>query len=154
MYLRAWLFQGRSLQFKPRKPIPRVPGQHLLAPLKRKLPWEWPGNPLQRRGPQTSSLVGKMCYIPLNQWWLLGRSPLCQEVQDWGLATREKGWFESLKLTDQRWWPPQRNPLCQHKSWKSSGKRCHLPVFWEWWHAWGGTSLWKGSTRYPQTHWW
>ena len=153
MCLRAWLLWRRHLQFRPRKLNPRVPGQHLPAPLKRKLPWGWPGNPLQRRGPWTSSLVGRRCYIPPNPWWLLDRSPLHQEVQDWGLATGEKGWFESLKLKDQRWQPPCRNPPHLHKSWMLSGEWCHLLVYCEWWHAWGGTSLWKGSTRYPQTCW-
>ena len=36
-------------------------------------------NPLQRRSPQSNSLVGRRCYIPPNPWWLLGRSPVCQE---------------------------------------------------------------------------
>ena len=65
-----------------------MPGQHLPAPLNRKLLWGWPGNPLQRRGPQTSCLVGRRCYIPPNPWWLLDRSPSIErsktEACNWG----------------------------------------------------------------------
>ena len=71
------------------------------------LPQGWPRNPLQRRGPQSNSLDGRRCYILPDLWWLLGRSPVCQEVRGWG----QKSWFESLELKDQRWQPAHRKPL-------------------------------------------
>ena len=36
--------------------------------------------PAVERGPQTSSLVGRKCYIPPDLWLPLGRFPLCQEA--------------------------------------------------------------------------
>ena len=62
-------------------------GQHLPVPLGRKLLQGWPGNLLWKRGPWINSLVGRRCYIHPNPWWLLGRSPICWEVQDWGFVT-------------------------------------------------------------------
>ena len=39
------------------------------------------GNQLQRGRP-LSSLVGRRYYTPPNPWWLLDRSPICQETQN------------------------------------------------------------------------
>ena len=105
--LKVWPSQRRHLPNQLRRPTPKVPGQHLSAPLKRKLLQGWQKNPLWRRGPWSNFLVGKRCYIPPDPWWLLGRSPICQEVQGWG----KKGWFKSLKLKDRRWQSPHRKPL-------------------------------------------
>ena len=55
--------------------------------------------------------LGEGYYIHLDLWWLLDRSPIHQEVQDWGSATGKKGWFKSLELNYWRWWPPTGNPL-------------------------------------------
>ena len=116
---RAWLPQRKSPSSHQKRSLPGVPSQHQLTPSWRKLPWIWPWSLLQRRGPWTSSLVGRKCYIPPDQWLPLGRFPFCQEAQDEGLIARVwgKGWFKSLELRNRVCWLPSQNALAYQRVW-------------------------------------